>query len=305
MKRCAAFIIVVLVLWATPALCVESSILVMDMAGGKATMASGPMAGTELSPMDFLLPEDSVTVPKGVRLVLNYLDSGLREEIIGPAVLTVGKTQSALTQGAPGQLKRESLDYMPDKAKVALAEAQNFGNVAFRDVSTAKSPPAIRILSLMNTAVMPGTRPSLRFLPVDGAESYLVVMKDNSGATLQNVPLDQGPYSPDPSYLTPGRQLAWTLTALKGGQPLAEAQGKFSVLAKDSAAALKTETARLKAKRKAESTEGQVFLSLLYQGYGLNDDAAEVLLALAKKNPDNLAITRRLEALNPALVPKP
>ena len=294
-----------LALGASPALSAESSVVVLDMTGGTCAFSAGPMAGTALEIMDFLSPGDGVDVPKGAVLVLNYLDAGQREAITGPAKLTVGQGQSTLTQGAPAQVKREKLDYMPAKAKVSLAEAQNFGNVAFRDVAAKPSPPAIKVLSLSGTAVLPGTKPALSWLPVEGADGYAVALKDESGAELARVPSAASPWSPDPTLLSPGRTLSWTLTAQKDGQAQAEAKGEFTVLSKEGAASLKAEEGRLKAKRPAGSLEGQLFLSLLYQSYGLNDAAAGVLQDLARKNPGNPGIKRRLEAINPSLAARP
>ncbi len=298
-------LVLTLALGAAPARAAESSVVVMDMTGGKCAFTAGPMAGTPLEVMDFLSPGDGVDVPKGVVLVLNYLDTGLREAVTGPAGLSVGQGQSTLTQGAPAQVKREKLDYMPAKAKVSLAEAQNFGNVAFRDVASKPSPPAIKVLSLSGTAVLPGAKPALSWLPVEGADGYAVTLKDESGAELARVPSAASPWSPDPTLLAPGRTLSWTLSAQKGGQAQAQAKGEFTVLSKESAASLKAEEGKLKAKRPAGSLEGQLFLSLLYQSYGLNDAAAEVLQDLDRKNPGNPGIKRRLEAINPSLAAKP
>lgn len=307
MKRLIALLTLALTLAAAPGLCADYAAMIMDQTGPKSRHASGPLAEKPLEPMDFLYEPDTVSVPQGATLVLNFFETASREEITGPALIKITKGRSEMVQGKPAQIKREALDYLPDKGKIDLASAQNFGNVAFRAMlgTKPKEPTKIQVLSLLNTVIRPGTAPSLRWLPVEDADSYTAVLRDGTKKELAASPLSEGPWFPDAALLAPGGQYTWTLTALKKGQPLASAEGSFGLLSEEENRTLRAEAKRLAARHSGESTEGRVALAMLYQGYGLKDDAAEILLTLRRQNPDNPAVKRQIGAINPALLKLP
>jgi hypothetical protein len=308
MKRTAISIIaVVLVLlaFAADAWAGDYAAMVMDIQNGPARHADGPLEGKALEVMEFLYEPDAVAVPADATLVLNYFDSAKREEIKGPATITITRTQSRPLHDQKTQIASATVDYMPAKSDLAHLQMQNFGNVAFRKVGPAakqENTLKIAVLSLSDTAILSAETAVLRWRPVAGADHYVVKLFDDGRTMKQKIQTKENSAAFDARYLLPGQSYSWTLSAIKINSGIENTDGRFRILSADERHNLDRVQNRIETKFPDKSTEGLLLLNLHFQRHDLRDDAAQILMELHRLHPKNTLVVGQLRKLNPNLI---
>ena len=136
------------------------------------------------------------------------------------------------------------------------------------------------LLSPLGSKLRSG-RPTFAWTTVAGADAYRIVVKEPSGTVALERRLTQArlPYPSDLPALRPGVLYSWSVEALAGDQPVAQAGSRFGVLAPESLARLRQEETALRSVAEAEigDTTGPILLSRLYQEHGLAGDAIQQL----------------------------
>jgi hypothetical protein len=133
-------------------------------------------------------------------------------------------------------------------------------------------------------------RPTFRWTPVDGGESYTVTVYDSNVAKVAESELLTSTEWALPSNLARGRIYIWQVRATRDGRQMiapspAAGRAKFKVL----------EQSRVEqiASAKRSGFKSHLVMGLLYAEAGLLNEAERELEALQKANPDS-AIARKL-----------
>ena len=279
--------------------------MIMDQRDGQAAYADGPLKGKPIEIMEFLYPSDRISVPEGATVVLNFFKSSRREEIRGPVVVTIAADGSSVAGGS-GNVDRQTVAYLPPKSEIASSFAQNFGTVAFRAAGKAKpEPPAnkIAVLNAPDSAYIPGSDIAIQWKAVEGAGGYRLQLKDEADRGIGKWETADTLISLPGSKLIPGECYAWRLTAMKPGEDaMAPADGKVCLLTQDRFDRMKVARDEIESRLPADSAERLTALNLLYQRFGLKNDAVRVLQVLARMLPDNPIVINQLKQLSPHTV---
>ncbi len=140
-------------------------------------------------------------------------------------------------------------------------------------------------------------RPTLRWQPLNGAESYTVTIvdsRDNSADPVKSPPSDQTTWQVDRA-LRRGRIYTWQVAATKNGEeiiaPTPEAPpAKFKVLEQNKADEI-TQARKTHANR-------HLLLGLLYARAGLLEEATKELSALTATNPQSDEMKKLVDQLS-------
>jgi putative zinc finger protein len=130
--------------------------------------------------------------------------------------------------------------------------------------------------------VVRGVRPTLRWTPLEGAESYVVTVRDSRGGTVaMSGPLSAAEWNV-PQPLRRGVVYSWKVLAVKDGQeivspPPTAADARFKVL----------EETRVEELNSAERLRprSRLLLGALYARAGLLDEAEREFQKLSEENP--------------------
>ena len=277
--------------------------MIMELKGGQAKYAEGPLEGKALEVMEFLYPMDRIAVSSGGVMVLNYFETSRREEIKGPVVVEVTVEGSQVVKGK-GAVKGNAVEYLPPKSDVAAVYAQNFGSVAFRGVSPTKSrqgAQVVAVLTPMETSLPAGKPISLSWKPVKGATEYVIILHQDRQKAIQRYKTTQTAYAIPAKILKPDLSYQWQLQAMDTQGVLAQNVGHVTILSAAATNRLAQDLKKLETQLQPNSTERLAALNLLYQRYGMKAEAAKVLLELNKRLPDNTFVINQLKSLNPNL----
>lgn len=273
------------------------SAMVMDVRGPAPEFHEGVLRGLKIQALDFLNTGDVVGVPAGAALVLNYFASETREEIPGPAVVKIGVQGAEILKGEASAVKRERVDYMPKKAQLDAANAQNFGNVAVRGLV---KDSGLKLTALLNTAVRPGKDQTLSWKAFPGASGYGVRILDAAKNPVFKAQTAELKLTIPAAKLTSGATYTVLVEATAGKKALSQAQGRVEVLA--SAQEVERLESRLKTRCKSFEASGECLAqwALILRGAGLFDEEAQALLKMKGLSPGD-ATMKRLGDLNPNL----
>jgi hypothetical protein len=132
--------------------------------------------------------------------------------------------------------------------------------------------------------VVRGVRPTLRWTPLEGAESYVVTVRDSHGGTVAlSGPLSAAEWSV-PQPLRRGVVYSWKVLAVKDGEEIVSpsptaADARFKVLEETRAEEL-TSAERLRPR-------SRLLLGALYARAGLLDEAGREFQKLSEENPQS------------------
>ncbi len=146
-------------------------------------------------------------------------------------------------------------------------------------------------LSPFSEAVRDG-RPTFRWRPVEGADSYRVFVRTGEGAPLWNEDAGKRTEFPWPAGrppLQPGGRYSWQFAALVAGRYKASAWDSFTVLGESQQRDI--------AKLERDMRNSPLALAAVDESYGLYDDAAEQIRNLQARFPEDPRPTRMLDSL--------
>jgi hypothetical protein len=241
--------------------------------GGEISTAATPGAATP-GPSPLSTPTVEAT-PEPELLALN--DGGRRVALTARGKLAGAEGLAyADEQRVVNALKSKSV-FVPPLAEVRSTGGTRMGGAGERTFRLVG--PAGKVIA--------ADRPTLRWQPVEGAESYRVEISDpndNYREVATSPALAASEWRVD-RPLERGRVYSWQVVALKGGEEIAKApspdapEAKFKVLEGAKFAEIE------RAKR---SYAGQhLVLGVLYAQAGLLDEAERELQALVAANPDS------------------
>jgi hypothetical protein len=241
--------------------------------GGGPLVAASPI--TAVTPESTPLPQPTVEAAEPELLALN--DGGKRVALTARGKLAGAEGLAyADEQRVVNALKSKSV-FVPSLAEVRSAGGARMGEAGERTFRLVG--PAGKVIA--------SDRPTLRWQPVEGAESYRVEISDpnaNYREVATSPALAANEWRID-RPLERGRVYSWQVVALKGGEEVAKApspdapEAKFKVL----------EGAKLaEIERAKKNYAGQhLVLGVLYAQAGLLDEAERELQALVAANPDS------------------
>ena len=135
--------------------------MVADVQGDGVKYASGERTGETVEPADFLNAGDRIEIPAGSKLVVNYFQTGVREEISGPAALTVGQGNSA--KEGEGEMKSETVTFKPGLPKIGAEDSGHRGGGHHARHGAAEGRIQGNTQTLNQTGRRSGARPRRHF----------------------------------------------------------------------------------------------------------------------------------------------
>ncbi len=294
--------------------------MVVEIVRGEAQYGGGAKEGQGVQLMDFLSSGDVVTLLPDTVIVLNYLDSGNREQVAGPGRITVGPTSSEAQDGA--SIESSQAVFTPPPSLISTPGAGQFGAVTLRGGGTSGprtarvpmadpmqqrlaqyktdcvGPDKVAVLNLYHTASL-SRRPVFQWAAVPGARNYIFTLFDSSGQKLmEEFPITNRFEVPEPG-LVAGTRYRWSIQAMAGNREIASSWSEFWVLTDGQREKVEADEAEIKSKG-GDSTETRIALTFLYQSNKLYDMAADTMRGLAAKYPKNENIVEKLAKLDPA-----
>ena len=291
--------------------------MVVEIVRGEAQYSGGPKEGQGIQLMDFLSQGDVVTLLPDTVIVLNYLDSGNREQVTGPGRITVGAASSEAQDGAT--IETSQAAFTPPTSLVSSPGSGQFGAVTLRGTGISSSrppmtdpmkqrldqykrdcvgPDKVAVTNLYQTATL-SRRPVFQWAAVPGAQSYIFTLFDSSGQKLMDQKIDTNSFEVPEPGLVAGTRYRWSVQALAGNKEVASSWSEFWVLTGEQRQKVEADEKKIK-DRGGDSTETQIALTFMYQSNKLFDMAADTLRGLAAKYPNNENIAARMATLDPA-----
>lgn len=256
--------------------------------------------GEPVEIMAFLGENDVVQIKDGAKVVIIFFESSIREEITGPAVITIGVNGSVSSAGRSSKIRKQSVDYLPPKAQLDKSHYQNFGNIAFRKLGKSTSDETqLVITSISNTAYVPDARPMLTWKVYPLADKFVLRVRGPRGEEVFTT--KSSAISLAERVQGPGRY-TWVLEAKQRGKVVASRDGWYSIMTDDEYQVMKASRQMIQDEYPAGSMQEMAVLSMLYQGHGLWNEMSLMLMALHKKQPDNVEVVRKIRSINPHLL---
>jgi hypothetical protein len=244
-----------------------------------AVVAGGRVGRRRVGPGDFLLPGETVSAAADAEALLVFLLRGERRRLRPGARATLTRDGCdpavAVEPVGPAGLPREAL------TKVREVEVREGGGVGV--VRGGAPATEARVTPLFGTFV-PTDRPAFAWPPVEGAEGYILQLKDGSGRGWKAMTKEAKLAYPERERpLEFGQKYLWTVKARlqDGGERTVVDESNFKVL-------LRGEPEELAAVRKlAEGggVEGLLLAAAAFEGYGVYDEALRVFEKLARLQP--------------------
>jgi hypothetical protein len=249
-------------------------------------------------PLEWLeiLPASSkLHLEKGAWAALGYFAAGVKETIAGPVEAVLTAEGSRFPGG--GAMTRIEAPFLPGEAMVFQIYVQ--GMKSPKDL--APSSGNIVACTMNLTHIRPGAKPVFAWRPVKGAPSYSIQVLDDAMESLHGMDIYEaaGRYEAPGLELASGRQYLWNLAAVGDRGALAEGQWTFYTLSEEQAAALKELEAGIESETEKGSRERSASLLMLYESYGLRDEAADLAKEILKKHPKNRAVRDLVGILAP------
>ena len=217
----------------------------------------------------------------GARMVAVDLVSGREFVLRGPGRYRVDKDGPSAVQGVA--------------VESAALPIKNLASIRIAPAGVAQAALVMRgirktsglvLESPVRTAVLT-TTPKLRWLPVEGATGYRVVISDDRGAQLFEAMAAEPEFTlPAPAGLAHGKRYKWRVEALGQQGSFADAAAEFSVLSTETAERL----AQLKPEAGAPYARRILYATLLQEA-GVRDEAKALWKSLAEERPGNELIT--------------
>lgn len=252
----------------------EPSAMVVDIKKGKAYYETGEKKDREISPADFIETGENLRLDPGTEIILNYFDRGSREEIRGQGLITVGNEGSETAGDA--EIIRSQTDYPCPKQ---IAESEQNETEQNNDEST------IDILQLKHSVIR-SLRPVFRWKAVQGASGYALSVFDARRRLCFFMITDSTEFVYNRPNLIRGQTYGWNVFAMAGSRLLPEGGGDFSILAQDRLNEVVRAEKSIREKYPDNSSELLIALAMLYHGYRLNDEAADIVRSLYQKYPE-------------------
>jgi hypothetical protein len=256
--------------------------------------------GEPVQVMAFLEANDVVQIQENAKISIMFFESSMREEIFGPAMITIGVNGSVSSAGRETRILRQTVDYLPPKARVDQAHYQNFGNIAFRKLGKAATDETqLVVTSTSNTVYPPDTRPMLTWKVYPHAEVFVLTVRGDHGADLSATKSCRILMPRD--VQAPGRY-TWVLEAKLDNRVVASRDGWYEIMDHETYKEMQNSREIIRDEYPAGGIQETAALALLYQSYEMWDETAALLLSLHKKQPDNTEVIRKIRSINPYLL---
>lgn len=256
--------------------------------------------GGPVEVMAFLEEHDVLQVQKGAKVIILFFESSIREEISGPATITIGVNGSVSSGGRSTKIRKQTVEYLPPKAEMSKSHHQNFGNIAFRALGTPKAGETqLVITSISNSVYVPHARPILAWKAYPKAKEFVLTVVGEHGSETFTTKASHIMMSTD--VQVPGRY-TWQLEAKHQGQTVATREGWYTIMSKDSYKSMEKTRQMIQDEYPAGSMQEMAVLSMLYQSYEMWNEMALLLLALNEKQPENAEVIRKIRSINPFLL---
>jgi hypothetical protein len=280
MKKFAVPVIFAAVVIFTTVVCdAEPSAIVIDIKQGTAYYEAGEKKDQEIAPADFIEAGANIRLDPGTEMILNYFAPGIREEIKGQGIITVGNEGSE-TAG-DSEISRSETDYTPRLEQVAESENTDQNQA---DQNEAKN--SIDILRPKHSVIR-SPAPVFRWKAAEDASTYALSVSDVRGRLCFFMITRSTEFAYNKPNLVRGQTYGWNVSAMAGGKILATGQGDFSILGQDRLNEVVQAEKSIQEKYPKDSSELLTALAMLYHGYRLNDEAAEIVRTLYQKYPEN------------------
>ncbi|MEA1967478.1 MAG: hypothetical protein U9N77_04595 [Thermodesulfobacteriota bacterium] len=297
-KKLVAGILILILL---PVFCfaLDDSAMVIDIGAGSVYYNSGDLKGKSVQILDFLSIGDRLKLEDNARLLLNYFESGSREEIQGSGVLEIGNKKS--DPATTLLVKSETAFALPGKAVMEIRDLQHMGTTVLRSakpkVKRHNQMGKILPLTLSDINVK-NKHPLFSWKAVDDADKYRIQLWDGSDSLHDEVETRETTWRYGKNDLTDGELYWWTVLAFSNDRIIAKGDGIFSLLSQDKRMVVEEKEREIMKQCGESEVEQMLHQFVLYQQYDLLDDSVAFLKMLYAKYPKNENIERWLEVLN-------
>ena len=270
------------------------SAIIMDTGGNVSLVRNGKKKGVGLG--ELLYSGDVVELAKDASLTINYLESGQQEQWPGGMKVVVGNTQS----------KHIPSGVLIANNKVVLPQIDSpqKGSFTLRGLSSpdeVKPDSKIEVTGLSNTAILE-QQPTFSWKPVNGADSYTVILYLEPGAKFlwqRTTTGEELPYPQSEAPLTFGARYKWDVKGLKNTRVIVEKRSYFYLLKEGDVAHLSAGIARFQEELSpdAQKTATRLAFILFLENYRLYDAALTQYEIICATRSQSEAIRQRREKL--------
>lgn len=275
----------VIVMGASSAMAAGKTTMLVSFEGSGAVYKNGPLAGTKLELLEFVNPEEEISVPSGASITLNNFESSTIEKIKGPATLIIREGRIELLSGK--QSEKQSTSFMPSGSGDMIAKSQvvNFGTVAFRKPLKAHGEQ-----SFVN--IIPDSKVRITWDYSKSSAPYSVVFTANDKKKTIKM-IKNGYLNIPESMLKSGNSFSWEVYA--SGNDKAIKAGTIRVINSKQHKkfmAARKEIGKLPDDDPLAKNAMEVSLCI---ACGINLNAADLLQQLSKSYPENVELSRMLQ----------
>lgn len=272
MRKLISMAVKVTIMLAVFGVC-QAGVLVTDLKGKAETEGKKPVAV-----LSEIADGGLLDLAAGAQLVATDLASGREYVLVGAGRFRVGKNGVEGLLGASVTPRALPAANLPN-VKVAVARVAQ-ATLTMRGGAFSSGGPGP--LSPARTAVL-GTAPTLRWSPVEGANSYRVTLADEGGKTIFEADTKDSELTlQTKAGLGAGKQYSWRVAAHGANGRLADASTIFSVVPDDLVKLL----AQIKPDKDAPHSRWVLYAAQLQEA-GAADEARLIWQMLAKERPED------------------
>ncbi|MBI9113322.1 hypothetical protein [Maridesulfovibrio ferrireducens] len=285
MKKMMLIFVSILMSIASMSFANSKTTMLISFEGSSASYKEGPLAGTKLELMEFLNPNELITIPFGASVTFNNFESSTIEKITGPATIIIKEGKIKLISGKA--IEKKVIDFMPSGSGKMIEKSQvvNFGTVAFRKPLKAHKEANC-------VTVIPKSKVQLYWDNKLKSSSIVVTFQDvtceKKGITAKLV--KENFWNIPSARLLPGKTFMWNIST-SGSKKLIK-KGIIKVMTSDKFKELKNAKVGINKLSDGDQIAKEVMEASLYIAFSMNLDAINMLKKLIKDNPYNIELSR-------------
>lgn len=285
MKKMIFIFACILLSMASVSFAAAKTTILISFEGQDACYKDGPLAGTKLELMEFLNPDELITVPSDSSITLNNFESSTIAKITGPAIIILEKGKIELVSGK--NIEKKVVDFMPSGSGKMIAQSQvvNFGAVAFRkplkvhkEANCVTVTPRSKVQLYWDNKLEPSSIVvTFQDITCEKKDITAKLVKEN----FWNIPSDR---------LLPGKTFMWNISTSRSNKLIKN--GIIKVLTSDQFKEFKNAKVGINKLSDGDQIAKEVMEASLYIAFSVNLDAVNMLKKLIKDNPYNLELAR-------------
>lgn len=260
-----------------------SAVAVVTDLSGKVESVAGGRAPRAAAILDELAVGTRLTLAKGSRVVVLWLDSGVEYEVEGPAKGEIQATEIRTESGAPAKKRPVFTAAGKDDLRIRPQGAVQ-ASVLMRAEETE-----VKLLSPVGTKIL-DPRPTFEWKPLPDIQGSRIRITDDSLKTVVEAATTGSSFRlPEEIRLKAGTAYSWEIEARNGGGRRVSGWAEFSVATDDE----RSRVERVRPKGEARFGE-RVAFALLLDSLELFGESKPIWQALAAERPGDPVLAKRI-----------